>query len=187
MSTTFHSAVLPGNKNSVITLGDAGHNPNEYDDDGQTALIIACKKTNANIVGNLLDACGGNVNGKDKLGFAPLYHAIYHNKVDIIQLLINRGCSKHFRDVFTYVELAMKCGHTDVVKLLLSLGFAATMHHPVNLFSFLSTSTVATRRFNEIVQVLDKWSTTMLLIVFDELQVLGSMDPTSFYDFAQYL
>lgn len=187
MSTALHSAVLSGNKNSIITLCELGHNPNEYTEDGQTALIIACKKTNANIVGILLDACGGNVDGKDKLGFAPLYHAIYLNKLDIIQLLIDRGCSKHFRDVFTYVELAIKCGHIEVVKLLLSIGFDATMHHPVYLFSFLSTSPTATRRFDEIVQVLDKWSTTMLLIIFDELEVLGSMDPTSFHDFAQYL
>jgi ankyrin repeat protein len=179
------SAVLARNIDFIIRLCEFGHDPNEQNKDGQSPLTIASKRTNAAIVRILLDA-GGNVDGVDNLGFAHLYHAIYHNRLDIVQLLIDRGCNKHFRNVITYTELAAKCGHVDIVKLLISNGFFATMYHPIYLFNFLSSNKWAIISFNEIVQVLDKWQTTMLLIVFDELQVLNLMDPTSFLDFAEF-
>ena len=180
------SAVLTHNVKFIISLCHLGHDPNEQNKDGQSPLTIASKRTNANIVRILLDA-GGNVDGVDNLGFAHLYHAIYHNRLDIVQLLIDRGCSKHFRNVITYTELAAKCGHVNVVKLLISNGFTAVMLHPIHLFNFLSSSKSAMISFNEIVQVLDKWPATMLLIVFDELQVLNLMDPTSFLEYAEFL
>lgn len=179
------SAVLTRNIDFIIRLCELGHDPNNPNKDGQSPLTIASKRTNAAIVRILLDA-GGNVDGVDNLGFAHLYHAIYHNRLDIVQLLIDRGCNKHFRNVITYTELAAKCGHVDIVKLLISNGFVATMYHPIYLFNFLSSLKTAIISFNEIVQVLDKWPTTMLLIVFDELQVLNLMDPTSFLDFAEF-
>jgi len=179
------SAVLARNIDFIIRLCQLGHDPNEQNKDGQSPLTIASKRANATIVRILLDA-GGHVDGVDNLGFAHLYHAIYHNRLDIVQLLIERGCNKHFRNVITYTELAAKCGHVDIVKLLISNGFFATMYHPIYLFNFLSSNKWAIISFNEIVQVLDKWPTTMLLIVFDELQVLNLMDPTSFLDFAEF-
>ena len=186
MLTLIETAVISRNIDTIKTLCELGHDPNTYTEDSQSTLTIASKRTNAEIVRILLDA-GGNVNGVDSLGFAHVYHAIYHNKLDIIELLIDRGCSKHFKDVLTYVELAVKCGHVNIVKLLLSKGFDPNMHHPIYLFNFLSLSKSANKNFNEIVQVLDKWPATMLLIVFDELQVLHLMDPTSFLDFAEFL
>ena len=179
------SAVLTQNVTFIISLCQLGHDPNKPNKDGKTPLTIASKTTNANIVRILLDA-GGDVDGVDNFGFAHLYHAIYHNRLDIVQLLIDRGCSKHFRDVITYTELAAKCGHVEVVKMLISNGFDAVMRHPVYLFNFLSSSKSAMIGFNEIVQVLEKWPATMLLIIFDELQVLNSMDPASFLDFAEF-
>ena len=180
------TAVLSRNIDAIKTLCKLGHDPNEQNKDGHSPLTIASKRTNSNIVRILLDA-GGNVDGVDNLGFAHLYHAIYHNRVDIVQILIERGCSKHFRDALTYVELAVKCGHVNIVKLLLSKGFDANMRHPICLFNFLSLSKSANKNFKEIEQVLDKWPATMLLIVFDELQVLNLMDPTSFIEYAEFL
>jgi ankyrin repeat protein len=179
------TAVLSRNIDKIKTLCQLGHDPNEQNKDGQSPLTIASKRTNATIVRILLDA-GGNVDGVDNYGFAHLYHAIYHNRVDIVQLLIDRGCNEHFRNVITYTELAAKCGHVDIVKLLISSGFEAMMYNPIHLFNFLSSNKSAMIRFNEIVQVLNKWPTTMLLIVSDELQVLHLMDPTSFLDFAEF-
>jgi ankyrin repeat protein len=180
------TAVLSCNIDIIITLCLSGHDPNTPNKDGHSPLTIASKRTNATIVRILLDA-GGNVDGVDNLGFAHLYHAIYHNRLDIVQLLIERGCSKHFHNVITYTELAAKCGHVKIVKLLISSGFDAIMYNPIYLFNFLSSNKSAIKSFNEIVQVLDKWPATMLLIVFDELQVLNLMDPTSFLDFAEFL
>lgn len=180
------TAVLSRNIETIITLCQFGHDPNEQNKDGHSPLTIASKRTNSNIVRILLDA-GGNVDGVDNLGFAHLYHAIYHNRVDIVQLLIERGCCKHFRNVLNYTELAARCGHVDIVKLLISNGFEATVHAEIYLYNFLSSSKSAIISFNEIVQVLDKWPATMLLIVFDELQVLHLMDPTSLLDFADFL
>ena len=180
------TAVLSRSIDMVTRLCELGHHPNTPNKDGQTPLTIASKRTNATIVRILLDA-GGNVDGEDNHGFAHLYHAIYHNRVHIVQLLIERGCNKHFRNVLNYTELAARCGHVDIVKLLISNGFDATVHAEIYLYNFLSSSKSAIISFNEIVQVLDKWPATMLLIVFDELQVLNLMDPTSFLEYTEFL
>lgn len=65
-----------------------------YLNDGWTALTIAARDGNANVV-NLLIAKGVDVNRLEGGGNSPLFWAVYYGHEDVVSLLLSHGARVH--------------------------------------------------------------------------------------------
>ena len=70
-----------------------GYNINTKNNEGKTALHIACENQDVTIVEYLISQ-GSEVNLKDNEGKTPLHYASIHDEIDIINLLLSRGADK---------------------------------------------------------------------------------------------
>ena len=77
-----------------------------YDTNGDTALTIACKQSNNGALIKIMIDNGANVNHTDTNNFSPLYHAIFKNNIEAVELLIAKGCNKFFNNSYWYTKLA---------------------------------------------------------------------------------
>ncbi len=94
---------------------------NVQDQDGNTALHIACGKAFQQIVTLLLDG-GANLNAKNANGFTPLGVAIANNQTDIVDFLIQRNAAIDIPNNAseTPLHMAARNGNAKVVKLIIA-------------------------------------------------------------------
>ncbi|HBL98995.1 TPA: hypothetical protein DDZ86_05130 [Candidatus Dependentiae bacterium] len=62
----------------------------EIDEDERTGLFLACEKNFSDIAQTLIEA-GANVNTPNDIKATPLHWACYHNNLEIMKALINKG------------------------------------------------------------------------------------------------
>ena len=90
-------------------------------DKGFTALWIACSEDDEAMV-NLLLRYGANPNIATKTGMTPLISAIQKGDSRQIHLLLSSGANVDYKDTInnaTPLHVAIACGNSDIVKLLL--------------------------------------------------------------------
>ena len=103
---------------------DTGEVVDEADDLMTSALMSACLRGKADIVGVLLDA-GADVNARDpETGETPLMLAICHDQFDVVNLLLERKASVNatYEHGQTALMRASKCGHHHIAELLIMHG-----------------------------------------------------------------
>ena len=74
----------------------------------------------ATYIAKILLENGADINAIDKLcNQTPLHFTVLHQKTSIIELLLKNGCKTNLRNHkgLTGLELAMKEGYVDIVKL----------------------------------------------------------------------
>ena len=122
----------------------------------------------------------------DLYKYSPLYHAICKNNIEEAERLIAKGCNKIFQYNYGYVELAAKFCHKPLVYLLVSSGFDITI--PENMMNFLTLrGSSQLRCFNTITLFLKRWPIFAQVLIFNELEILGNMDITTYYDIWDYM
>ena len=92
------------------------------DEDGHTALQVACANNHLDIVKYLLGQ-KVNVNKSNFCGWTSLHHAAFHGHFEVVKLLIKSNpfiSSTHFGA--TPLDVAVSGGHFNVVKLLAKEG-----------------------------------------------------------------
>lgn len=91
-----------------------------------TPLIIAAVNGHVSIAELLLDY-GAEIDAEwaqKQIGLSALSEACHHNRLEVAQLLLDRGAStsRSARSIRTPMECAARKGHTRIVQLLLSKG-----------------------------------------------------------------
>jgi ankyrin repeat protein len=103
-------------------LLDAGANARWKDSHGWSAILPACGNGHFPIVEMLLNHDKDLLEIENKHGFTPLYMALYHRKVDIVQLLLNRGANHlatFFEDKPALLYACRGSRNLEMVRLLL--------------------------------------------------------------------
>ena len=108
--------------NAVIAQG-VDVNAKNKDENGGTALMMAAREGNVDIVKALL-AAGADIGAKDNDGDAALVWAVEEGRADIVEMLLAAGADINAQneDGETALVLAIGAGDVDVVKLLLDAG-----------------------------------------------------------------
>jgi len=101
----------------------AGADPNLKDDQGWTALTLACNMGTTGLVQALIEV-GANVNLEGGGGWTPLMEASFFNHANIVELLIRAGAkvNKEGKDGITAFMLARWMCHSQVVEALTRAG-----------------------------------------------------------------
>ena len=104
----------------LINKTHSNHNnydgTNKNDDYTRASLIIKRKLSNEQIMLYTQEL----LNGKDTLGWTPLHFAVFKNKIQTIQWLLNLGCDKHSinQNNQTPLDIAIKYNYTQAIQLL---------------------------------------------------------------------
>ena len=128
MNFTFQLALLEavtvGNNEAVefilqLKTVDIDHTNEE----GETALILACKRGHEDTVHSLLSA-GANANIQNKKGRTALMKASAHNHISIIHKLLQANANPHLKalDRSNVLMIASYHGNYEIVQLFISKG-----------------------------------------------------------------
>ena len=92
-------------------------------EEGKTALMLACERGHEDIVHSLTSA-GANVNLQDNNGWTALMRASEHNHISIINMLLQANANHHLKksDGSNALIIASFDGHYEVVELLIGIG-----------------------------------------------------------------
>ena len=98
-------------------------NIDHTNEEGKTALMLACERGHEDIVHSLLSA-GANVNLQDNNGWTALMRASEHNHISIINMLLQANANSHLKisDGSNALMIASGYGNYEVVELLISIG-----------------------------------------------------------------
>ena len=128
MNFTFELALLEavtaGNNEAVeFLLQLETVNIDHTNEEGATALILACDGGHENIVHSLLSA-GANVNIQEYKGLTALMIACVHNHISIIHMLLQANANPHLKtaDGSNALIIGSYCGNCEVVELLIRKG-----------------------------------------------------------------
>lgn len=91
------SAVFNGQEYLVEARLAAGADPDEKDERGYSALLVASRLGHWGIVDKLL-SYGASANPRDKDGRSPLHHAAFEGNEEAVRRLLASGADKRLRD-----------------------------------------------------------------------------------------
>ena len=117
-------AVTVGNNEAVeFLLQLETVNIDHTNEEGKTALMLACVRGDEDIVHSLLSA-GANVNIQDNNGWTALMRASELNHISIIHMLLQANAKPHLKtsDGSNAAMIASSYGNYEVVELLISKG-----------------------------------------------------------------
>ena len=148
-NTKIRCASEKNHVSAVATILELGcDNVNVADEhDGFNPLIVAAHEGYNEILHLLVSYEGIDINYQSKSGYSALMVAAAAANVEIVRILLERGCDPNLKNIygFTALIIAAEKGHTNVVEALLSnknvlvdatdlhggtaLSFAAEMNH----------------------------------------------------------
>jgi len=96
-------------------------NVNIPDNNGNTALMYACKNANISLV-NYLIKYGANIDVQNKDGMTPLIISSKYNHTDITNELINSGAKLYTQDKFGNTALHYSCKNGNIISVNNILG-----------------------------------------------------------------
>uniref|UniRef100_A0A1X7UKD2 Death domain-containing protein n=1 Tax=Amphimedon queenslandica TaxID=400682 RepID=A0A1X7UKD2_AMPQE len=128
MNLTFELALLEavtaGNNEAVEFLLQLGTvNIDHTNEEGKTALMVACERGHEDIVHSSLSA-GANVNIQDNNGWTALMIASKFNHISIVRMLLEANANPHLKksNGSNCLMIASYHGKYEVVELLISKG-----------------------------------------------------------------
>uniref|UniRef100_A0A147BMG3 Tyrosine-protein kinase n=1 Tax=Ixodes ricinus TaxID=34613 RepID=A0A147BMG3_IXORI len=119
-----HRAIRQGDLVVVRELLRVGYATEAKDEDGRTAVHLACLGGHAALLAGLL-ATGAAPSGPDASGRHPLHYACEQGDPDLALQLLQAGASPQARDTdngWVPLHVAAARGHLDLVELLLEHG-----------------------------------------------------------------
>ena len=144
---------------------------------GETALYIATENNNRYVTELLLNN-NADVNIKCKYNISPLHNACENGCLFAVETLLNKIAEINCIDAFNYypIQNAINKGpersslcHIDIVRLLLSKGSNIRLENINNI------------KNNYIIDIINKWPTTMIIIMLQELSLYNEIDDLSIY------
>lgn len=95
-----------------------GADIDDVDDEGNTALLVAARKNQVEVVAELLRN-GADFSVQNRFNMTAMTFAVRSGLAGVIELLRQRGCPLHLPNGFSALFEAARLGHADVVNLLL--------------------------------------------------------------------
>lgn len=111
------TSALVGDIQALEKLRVTGGNFSSPNQDGRTALHVACREGHLEVVQYLLHH-GANVHAKDLDKKTPLMDAVHNKHLKIISLLIQTGAVLHMQPVNLAMELCRAASQDDVDTLI---------------------------------------------------------------------
>ena len=136
----------------------------------ETALYIATENNNRYVT-ELLLINNADVNIKCKYNISPLHNACENGCLFTVENLLNKKAEINCIDAFNYypIQNAINKNHIDIVKLLLLNGSIIRLQNINNI------------KNNYIIDIINKWPTTMVIILLQELSLYNKIDDLSIY------
>ncbi|KAL2346750.1 hypothetical protein Fmac_000750 [Flemingia macrophylla] len=122
------TTLFAADRNSDLLLRrllEKGSDPNEENNDGQTALHIAASKGHIHCVTLLLEY-GADPNRRDNDGNVPLWEAIKGRHEPVIKLLIDNGADISYADAGNLACTAVEQNNIELLKELIQCGVDVT-------------------------------------------------------------
>lgn len=121
-----HDAINRNDLERLVGLLQSGHNPNELDQHGRTALIhvIARQRDDDYLYVSELLRFGANSNTPDRTGATPLHHAAMNGSSGLAKLLADSGADvkADMSTGATVLAFAYQNGHLDIAIMLEQYG-----------------------------------------------------------------
>ena len=143
MNFTFELALLEavtaGNNEAVeFLLQLETVNIDHTNEEGRTALMLACERGHEDIVHSLLSA-GANVNIQDNKGWTALMIASEHNHISIIHMLLQANANPHLKKLngSNALMIASFHGNYEIVELFISKGVDPNVQRKDEMNAFL--------------------------------------------------
>jgi len=135
--------------------------------------------------GNIADVTqllngGANINSLSLFGMTPLMYACRGRNLEVVKLLLSRGADVNARatDGRTALIIASMTRNVEIVQFLLTKGADINARTTQGMTAY----SVGTPQIQEI---LEKWPTTMGIVLFDEL-ALHQTDAQDLIDLNQF-
>ncbi|MEB3310246.1 MAG: ankyrin repeat domain-containing protein [Snowella sp.] len=144
------TAAGEGQDEFVKTLIQAGLDIDTEDENGDTALHLACLEGHVSVVSALL-ALGANVNHRNHLGDTPLLIALLQDHPEIADQLLCAGANPHFANEEEMpVTLAVKNQQHKIIHLLLKAGVDPDTRFPDSKTLLMKAADLGDRDLVEI-------------------------------------
>jgi ankyrin repeat protein len=178
-----HFASQNGFAFSVNTFIRKGADVNELNHMGKSPLYLASEYGHYSIVSSLLNCPALNLTLQTN--YTALHIASENGHSSIVKMLLRKGIDVNSKDKYGFTPIMVACyeGKDDIVSLLLTKDADISIRN-INNLSCLDIA----RNWNhtKIVDILERWPTTMGIIGLQGNRVSGNIEMDSYIDLHEF-
>jgi ankyrin repeat protein len=175
-------AISQNNINIIKLLLSKGANIHNKTDYGMSSILLASSCANLEIVILLLES-GAHINDISDFGYSPIHIACITNNIDIVEYFLKKGAHIYIKQHETPILLCCFYGRKSIIELLLSHG---SNINDINEIDENVIDILYRKKHYECIDTIKKWSSTMFIIIFIELNIYNGLDLSLIVDIYEY-
>jgi len=147
-----------------------------------SSILLASSCANLEIVILLLES-GANINDISDCGYSPIHIACITNNIDIVEYFLKKEAYIYIKHNETPILLCAFYGRKSIIQLLLSYG---SNINDINEIGENVIDILYRKKHYECIDIIKKWSSTMFIIIFIELNIYSGLDLILISDIYEY-
>lgn len=175
-------AIAQNNINIIRLLLLRGANVHDKTSYKMSSILLASSCADLEVAILLLEY-GANINDVSEFGYTPIHIACITNKVDIVEYHLKNGAYLNIKPYDTPILLSASYGRKSIIELLLSNG--ANINEQ-NIFGENVIEILQKQNHFHCLESIKKWSSTMFIIIFNELNIYNGLDLSLIADIYEY-